>query len=102
VTLLCAYVRPPWDPAVVTRNPHEADIRRFLQEKQVAVTDVRVVPKTSKLGSKAECMAAIVPGLDRECASICAVFVDDDVRECKRAAAALPGLFCVLFRRTGL
>ena len=86
---------------IVTRNPHEAEIRAFLSERNVRVTAVCIVPKRA---SKASVMLDIMPSLAiAESGGVRAIFVDDDVRELARPSVAeLPGLLRVLFRRTGL
>jgi len=107
---------------VVTRNPHEAEIVTFLEQRGVAVARVCVVPKRA---SKADVMVQVLPSLksgsqqarvspyeahDDDAARapervtpVQAVFVDDDVRELMRPSVSeLPGLLRVLFRRTGL
>ena len=107
---------------VVTRNPHEAEIVTFLEQRGVAVARVCVVPKRA---SKADVMVQVLPSLKsasqlaqvspyeahaddaarapERVTPVQAVFVDDDVRELMRPSVAeLPGLLRVLFRRTGL
>jgi hypothetical protein len=107
---------------VVTRNPHEAEIVTFLEQRGVAVARVCVVPKRA---SKADVMVQVLPSMKsasqlvqvppyeahaddaarapERVTPVQAVFVDDDVRELMRPSVAeLPGLLRVLFRRTGL
>ena len=93
---------------VVTRNPHKDEIEAFLRSRGVRVQAVHVVPKRAL---KADVMAAIVPQLRGEprpartspaelpARPPLAVFVDDDVRECRASVEALPGLMACLFRR---
>ena len=106
---------------VVTRNPHEAEIVTFLEQRGVAVARVCVVPKRA---SKADVMVQVLPSLKltsqlaqaspheghaddaarapTRVTPVQALFVDDDVRELMRPSVAeLPGLLRVLFRRTG-
>ena len=106
---------------VVTRNPHEAAIVTFLEQRGVAVARVCVVPKRA---SKADVMVQVLPSLKltsqlaqaspheghaddaarapTRVTPVQALFVDDDVRELMRPSVAeLPGLLRVLFRRTG-
>lgn len=84
---------------VVTRNSHAEDIREFLRRRGVPVASVTVVRKGS---SKAAAMLQILPSLAEAPRGDAprGIFVDDSIGEvCDDAAAALPGLLRVFFRR---
>ena len=79
---------------VVTRNRHIDEIRVFLQMQGVHVAGVL---HAGKGVTKADAMLQVLPAL---ASGACAIFVDDDVRECLDGpVVAFPGLMRVLFRR---